>query len=145
MFGKSMNEEPNIKNATFSIVAYLAAVAVGCLGIGVLVPFGYGAVAPVALLVGFLPGLLMCLPITLLSFHVAKRFRLVGAVWYGAFGTLTGLSVAVIFSFALGTEVTSVAYVTFIFAASGAAAGLMYRWVERQESDYRNRRHQTKQ
>ena len=79
------------------------------------------------------------------AIDVAKRFRLVGAVWYGAFGTLTGLSVAVIFSFALGTEVTSVAYVTFIFAASGAAAGLMYRWVERQESDYRNRRHQTKQ
>lgn len=134
-----MNKEPSGRGATFSVVAYLAAVAVGCLVVGALIPLGYGAIAPIALLAGFLPGLLMCLPGTLLSFQISKRFRLFRPVWYGAFGAMTGMSVGVVFVMAWRPDITSGVFAGLIFATAGAAAGLTYRWVETREADYRTK------
>ena len=148
-FVSKMNEEP--PEQTFSIVAYLAAVAVGCLFVGGLIPWGDGVMAavaimaPAALLVGFLPGLLMCLPGALLSFHVSKRFRLLGAVWYVVFGALTGMSVGILFVLASRPDVTTVAFTGLITATAGAAAALTYRWVEKRESVYRTKYYRANQ
>ena len=122
---------------SFSVVAYLAAVAVGCVAIGMSLPFldptiGRGvhleallAMAGSAMLVGFLPGLLLCLPMTLLCLWLARRLGLVSGTWASIMGAFVGLTTLGTLALAFKSDLL-IGYGALICAIAGALAGITY-------------------
>ena len=122
---------------SFSIVAYLAAVAVGCVTTGVFLPvldptIGHGvhweallALAGSAMLIGFLPGLFLCLPMTLLCLWLARRFSLVSGNWAIILGAFVGLTTLGTLALAFKSDLL-IGYGALICAIAGALAGITY-------------------
>ena len=149
---------PEQARRSFSVVAYLAAVAGGCLLMTMFVIFqlslergfqlDWGAVnaglvfsVPMAAMTfGFLPGLLIFLPGTLLCVAVANRFHLYSARWYAIFGALVGLLNPALLVFARwGHIFQPVNFSTVAFTVAGTGAGLLYFFTEQLEN--RSRAH----
>lgn len=94
--------------------------------------------ATAAVLVGFLPCLLLCIPAVLFSFWVRRRFGLKAAVWYALLGSLTGSWVGVLFAIGLSlgsrSQITTEVFVVVVASLAGALGGLAYFGVERLET-----------
>jgi hypothetical protein len=126
----------------------MAAVAVGCLIVGSLLPLYdmlVGRQVPASTVLamaffgviwGFLPGLLMCLPVTLLGVLVANHLDLRNPVSYALLGCLNGATLSVLFGvfpFLWPQEFTFGTFLVVVSSIAGALAGLTYFNVEKGE------------
>lgn len=137
----------------FSVPAYLLAVAGGCVLFGVFWVLYEAAVSSTlqlnalfffpagVLLIGYFPGLLFCLPTTLLSLWIANRAGLAGAPWYAGFGALTGLAVSIPTFLAFPqTSTAAGVFMPAVFTLAGTGGGLIYFRVEKAEARSRANR-----
>lgn len=129
---------------SFSLAGYLLSVAAGCavFASALSVALGYGApmivvFTLVGVMVGLLPGMLLFLPVVLLSIWLGNRFNLQSWLYAGAFGAAGGATYYLAALAALGGSVGASPWLASILAAAGAVAGCIYFFTERVDREGR--------